>query len=137
MDCPYTWKSQGAPHKCIRRDGHFPGNHLCVCDEEDLGDVIACICGSTRFAEEMREVNRDLTLKGYIVLAPGVFQRQGDELTPDEKDLLDSLHLRKIDLAHLVVIVNPGNYIGQSTRRELNYASLLKKTIRFTHPEGH
>ena len=29
---------------------------------------IVCICGSARFAEEMREANRDLTFAGVIVV---------------------------------------------------------------------
>jgi hypothetical protein len=32
---------------------------------------IVCICGSTRFVDEMRAANRDLTFAGVIVVAPG------------------------------------------------------------------
>mgnify|MGYP003596473953 CR=1 FL=1 len=32
---------------------------------------IVCICGSIRFADEMRGANRDLTFAGVIVVAPG------------------------------------------------------------------
>ena len=56
---------------------------------------IVCICGSTRFVDEMRAANRDLTLAGVIVVAPG----EADGLISDEqKAALDALHLRKIDL---------------------------------------
>lgn len=55
---------------------------------------IVCICGSTRFADEMRAANRDLTFAGAIVVAPG----EADELiTNEQKTALDALHLRKID----------------------------------------
>jgi hypothetical protein len=64
---------------------------------------IVCICGSTRFVDEMRAVNRDLTLAGVIVVAPG----EADELITDkQKTALDALHLRKIDLADRVLVVN-------------------------------
>lgn len=32
---------------------------------------IVCICGSARFAGEMRAANRELTFAGLIVVAPG------------------------------------------------------------------
>ncbi|QRV39235.1 hypothetical protein I6J42_34790 (plasmid) [Streptomyces californicus] len=60
---------------------------------------IVCICGSTRFADELRAANRDLTFAGIIVVAPG----EADEpITDDQKAMLGGLHLRKIDLADRV-----------------------------------
>ncbi|MFD5813026.1 hypothetical protein [Streptomyces sp. NPDC127038] len=92
---------------------------------------IVCICGSARFADEMRAANRELTLAGVIVVAPG----EADELiSGEQKAQLGALHLRKIDLADRVLVVNPGGYIGESTRREIAYAKCLGKPIRYTHP---
>ncbi|MER5950344.1 hypothetical protein ABT127_30305 [Streptomyces sp. NPDC001904] len=92
---------------------------------------IVCICGSTRFVEEMRAANRDLTFAGIIVVAPG----ETEELVTDEqKTTLSALHLRKIDLADRVLVVNPGGYIGESTSKEIAYAHATGKPISFTHP---
>lgn len=92
---------------------------------------IVCICGSTRFVEEMRTANRDLTFAGVIVLAPG----EAEELiTNEQKTALDALHRRKIDLADRVLVVNPGGYIGESTSREIAYAHATGKPISFTDP---
>ena len=92
---------------------------------------IVCICGSTRFVDEMRAANRDLTLAGVIVVAPG----EADGLISDEqKAALDALHLRKIDLADRVLVVNPGGYVGESTRREIAFADATGKPISFTDP---
>jgi hypothetical protein len=92
---------------------------------------IVCICGSNRFVDEMRAANRDLTFAGAIVVAPG----EADELiTEEQKALLDALHLRKIDLADRVLVVNPGGYIGESTSREVAYAHAAGKPIAFTNP---
>ena len=56
---------------------------------------IVCICGSARFMTEMRVANRELTFSGVIVVAPS----EADELpTPEQKGVLDALHMRKIDL---------------------------------------
>jgi len=100
---------------------------------------IVCICGSTRFVEEMCAANRDLTLAGVIVVAPGVFlraeDREADELlTNEQKTALKTLHLRKIDLADRVLVVNPGGYIGESTSREIEYARATGKPVSFTDP---
>jgi dienelactone hydrolase len=97
---------------------------------------IVCICGSTRFVDEMRAANRDLTFAGVIVVAPGVFSPAEDHelITDEQKTALGALHLRKIDLADRVLVVNPGGYIGESTSREIAYARATGKPISFTDP---
>lgn len=92
---------------------------------------IVCICGSTRFVNEMRAANRDLTFAGVIVLAPS---EAGEAVTDDQKTALDALHQRKIDLADYVLVVNPGGYIGESTSREIAYARATGKPVSFTNP---
>jgi len=69
---------------------------------------IVCLCGSMRFAEEFRAAQR--------------------------KAFLGELHLRKIDLADRVVVINPGGYVGESTQREIAYARAAGKPVAFTHP---
>jgi hypothetical protein len=98
---------------------------------------IVCICGSTRFVNEMAAANRDLTFAGLIVLAPGVFVRAEEHeadrsITDEQKTALDALHLRKIDLADRVLVVNPGGYIGESASREIAYARAKGKQVSFT-----
>ncbi|MFT4110078.1 MAG: hypothetical protein QM633_10760 [Propionicimonas sp.] len=92
---------------------------------------IVCLCGSMRFADEMRASNRELTLAGVIVVAPG---EAGELITHEQKTALDALHLRKIDLADRVLIVNPGGYVGESTTREIAYARAIGKPVSFTDP---
>jgi hypothetical protein len=94
---------------------------------------IVCICGSARFADELRAANRDLTFAGVIVVAPG---EAGELVTDEQKAVLDALHLRKIDLADRVLVVNPGGYVGESTSREIAYAQATGKPISFTDPVG-
>lgn len=92
---------------------------------------VVCICGSARFMPQMRAANRELTFSGVIVLAPS----EADEApTPEQKVVLDALHLRKIDLADRVLVVNPGGYVGESTRREIAYAEAAGKPVTFTDP---
>ena len=97
---------------------------------------IVCLCGSMRFAEELRAANRDLTLAGVMVLAPGELGGVGADAAPtaEQKTALDALHLRKIDLADRVLVVNPGGYVGESTSREIAHARAAGKPVSFTDP---
>lgn len=102
----------------------------------DLGvPRIVCLCGSTRFAEQMNEVGAAETLAGHIVVRPEVVAYdQGNDpqlVAPDVKAALDELHLRKIDLADEVFVVNVGGYVGASTRREIEYATATGKPLRW------
>lgn len=105
--------------------------------------IIVCLCGSTRFWREFQRAGLSETLAGKIVLSIGAASGTDDEhfgnLPRDEydrlKEMLDQLHLRKIDLANEVLILNVGGYIGQSTARELAYAQGMGKRIRFLEPQ--
>lgn len=100
---------------------------------------IVCICGSARFADEMNAANRQLTLAGAIVVAPSVLANADGHgadvtITDEQENALGELHLRKIDLADRVPVVNPGGYIGESTTREIAYAEASDKPVSYTDP---
>jgi hypothetical protein len=99
---------------------------------------IVCLCGSTRFMETFFEVGWDLTLKGEIVLSVGVCKHAkhhgAEALGPDVVEKLDELHLRKIDLADYVFILNVDGYIGESTQKEIAYAESLGKPMKYLEP---
>ena len=78
---------------------------------------------------EMRAANRELTFAGVIVVAPG---EADGVITDEQKTALDALHLRKIDLADRVLVVNPGGYLGESTSREIASAHATGKPVSFT-----
>ena len=62
---------------------------------------VITLCGSTRFKEEFLRVQKDLTLKGWIVISVGLFGHTGDDevWTEGTKEMLDVMHKRKIDMA--------------------------------------
>lgn len=84
----------------------------------------------------MHAANRELTFAGVIVVAPGVFPsgEANEVVTDEQKSALGALHLRKIDLADRVLVVNPGGYIGESTSREIAYARATGKPVSYTDP---
>ena len=97
---------------------------------------VVCICGSMRFQAEMAEAAADESLSGWIVLMPHVNMAMQAALlaNPDEmKRELDLLHRAKIRMAQEVLVV--GNYVGESTTAEIEYARYLGMPVRFTHPE--
>lgn len=95
--------------------------------------LIVCLCGSTRFSDAFREANLRETLAGRIVLSIGCDFKsdQGLDLTEADKARLDELHLRKIDLADEILVLNVGGYIGESTRREIDYAMRIGRRVRY------
>lgn len=55
-----------------------------------------------------------------------------DENTLTEtKEMLDDMHKRKIDMADEIFVINVGEYIGSSTRSEIEYAKATGKEIRY------
>ena len=49
--------------------------------------------------------------------------------------MLDKMHLSKIDLADEIFVINVNNYIGESTKREIEYAKSKNKIVRFLEDE--
>lgn len=92
------------------------------------------ICGSMRFAEEMKEIAYQLEAKrGYNIL-----QCVYCDGKPDAEELkrLEAAHYRKIDLSDGIYVVNIGGYIGESVGKEIEYAAKNGKEIIY-HCETH
>ena len=97
--------------------------------KDKMRTPIVTICGSTRFKEEIEKANREFTMRGAIVLAPGVFGHAGDPMTEEQKIKLDQLHKEKIKMSDFIYVVNKNGYIGSSTKSEIEFAKSLKKPI--------
>ena len=104
---------------------------------------VVCLCGSTRFYQQFMEANYRETMAGHIVLSVGFYPHavremhgEGVGITNEQKEALDELHKRKIDLADEVLVLNVGGYVGNSTKSEIGYAILHDKPIRWLEPVG-
>jgi hypothetical protein len=92
-----------------------------------------CLIGSTRFMDLYIDFNQRLTRAGHIVYSVAMIsssQRGHDSpnITDLEKTRLDLVHLKKILESEAVVVVSDATgYIGDSTRRELDWAALVDK----------
>lgn len=99
---------------------------------------VVCLVGSTRFKREYEMMNRALTLEGKIVVTVGVFvHSDGEDLSKTQRAQLGLLHLRKIDMADRVMVINPGDYVGEQTAREIVYARQRDKPVSFMEWHEH
>jgi len=107
----------------------------------DRPEVI-CLCGSTRFADNHAITRWEMEKAGAIVLMinylPAWYAESqgwdGNDHFGERAGLkahLDELHLRKIDLADRVHVINPGGYVGESTAREILYAQETGKPVNY------
>ena len=101
---------------------------------------VITLCGSTRFKAEFMEAQKRLTLEGNIVISVGLFGHSGDQEVWDNmdegtltktKEMLDDMHKRKIDMADSIFVINVGEYIGESTKSEIEYAKTHGKLIEY------
>lgn len=97
---------------------------------------VITLCGSTRFKDEFMKTQKRLTLEGNIVISVGLFGHSGDDevWTEGTKKMLDDMHLRKIDMADEIYVINVGGYIGSSTRSEIEYAIAFGKAVNYLEP---
>ena len=101
---------------------------------------VITLCGSTKFKEEFMNVQRDLTLKGNIVISVGLFSHSDDsefwenmdqETLINTKKMLNDIHKRKIDMSDEIFVINVGGYIGKSTKSEIEYANMTGKKVNY------
>ena len=89
------------------------------------------ICGSMRFEKLMQKVAYTLeTEQGFNVLQC-IYSNGEMSLSKEQLERLVSAHYRKIDLSDGIYVVNPGGYIGESVRAEIEYAMSKGKEILY------
>ena len=98
---------------------------------------IITLCGSTRFMEEFKDVERALTLDGKIPLPPAIYGKaEGMRDYPEElaKHLFD-LHLDKILISEGIFVVDVDGYLGESTKKEIEFAEENGKSVKYYSKE--
>ncbi len=93
---------------------------------------VITVCGSLRFQREMEEIALKLELEGNCVLLP-IFPINGDKdnYTEEEMNILGKMHYERIKISDAILVVNVDNYIGSSTKSEIEYAKSLNKEIMY------
>lgn len=102
-----------------------------------------CICGSSKYVDLIAVVKWEFEKQG--IHANGLhalpswyadhmkWDSSGSHGAEQEgvAEQLDSLHLVKIEQADCVLVVNPGDYVGERTTYEIDYARSKHKTVYF------
>ena len=94
-----------------------------------------CLIGSSRFADKYADINRKLSLAGHVVYTIATRsssqpQEGIDPLTEEEKEILDLVHLLKIQESDACfLITDEQKYVGTSTKREMRWAVMQDMAI--------
>ena len=95
------------------------------------GKVIT-LCGSTKFKKEFEEWNIKLTGMGNVVFSVVCFTHADNlNISENEKEMFDKMHLKKIDLSDTIFVIDVNGYIGNSTKKEIEYARKYGKEVIF------
>lgn len=90
---------------------------------------VITICGSMRYSKEMIKIAEELELKeGYAVIQC-VYNVDGQKYEGIDASILDKIHRKKIDISDAIYVVNINGYIGESTRKEIEYANNNGKEV--------
>ncbi|GIN61856.1 hypothetical protein J27TS8_18490 [Robertmurraya siralis] len=93
---------------------------------------VITLCGSTKFKEQFEKTNAYLTMQGNIVISLGFFeQSEGIEITQEQVRLFEKIHYEKINISDEIVVIDVDGYIGNSTRKEIEYAKKQGKSVRY------
>ena len=93
----------------------------------EVGDIapIFTICGSKKFEEQILQYTDNLRKAGKIVFTPESFNiKNPDKLTKEEWQRWHNIHYQKMQMSDYIIIYDEGGYIGDDTRREIDYALL-------------
>lgn len=100
------------------------------CKNGDESMKIITVCGSLRFKQEIIEITEKMDLQGNCMLSivyPA--RRDIDDYTDEEIATLNKMHKERIKLSDAILVVNVDNYIGSSTKSEIEFAKELNKEI--------
>ena len=102
---------------------------------------IVTLCGSHRFKDTFERVAQELGMKYWIVLRPAFYVDAHTYIDNSPKTALDIVHLAKINLSEAIIVINNDyppihnpSYIGQSTKREIEYARNNYKRVFWLVP---
>ena len=87
------------------------------------------ICGSMRFEKEMQKIALELETKYNINIIQCIYNTDKCLLSDNDIAALTELHYKKIDISDGIYVVDIGGYIGESVKKEIEYATQNNKEI--------
>jgi len=92
---------------------------------------VVTICGSMKYAEEMQNIARDLETKNGYCVIQCVYNVNKEDETKESLENIVNAHWKKIDISDAIYVVNIDGYIGDSTKKEIEYATLKGKKVMY------
>lgn len=92
---------------------------------------IITLCGSLKFQKEMMIIAEKMALEGNCILTPVYPIIENCERTDEQLKKLKKEHFKRIELSDAILVINKNNYIGDSTKLEIEYAQKLGKKIMY------
>lgn len=92
---------------------------------------VITVCGSLRFVKEIMEIAEKMELQGNCMLVPiyNPERTDKDSFTEEEALMLGKMHQEKIKLSDAILVVDVNGYIGNATKKEIEFAKSLNKEI--------
>ena len=119
---------------------------MCRREEKANRYKVVTICSSNIFKHRIPEIKKELTMQGYIVIDPVLFDTSVDRdanFVKDNISLLIEMHERRILMSDLIYVVNVGGFISEHVQHEIDFAiehskgvMLLEHDDRFCKTAG-
>ncbi|HUX92925.1 MAG TPA: hypothetical protein VMV36_03895 [Ignavibacteriaceae bacterium] len=108
---------------------------------------IICTIGSSRFCDVEAVMKWEFEKQGFICIGmhllpewyckqKGIGKGHAGE-TEGVAKIMDELHLKKIEMADEIFVINVNGYIGERTTFEIDYATKLGKPIKYLKQQDH
>ena len=92
---------------------------------------VITICGSLKFQDEIMKAAEKMALDGNCILTPTYPVLENIQITEEQLTKLKEAHFKRIELSDAIFVVNVNNYIGDSTKLEIEYAKNNGKEILY------
>ena len=79
----------------------------------------------------MITIAQQMTFLGHCVITPTFQISQNLNYTEEQIQKLKNAHLKKIEISDAILVVNVNNYIGDSTRLEIDFAKKHNKQVLY------
>ena len=89
---------------------------------------VITLCGSLKFINHFVAIQIFLERRGHVVLSVTSGEEKL-EPTSEQKEILDKVHYKKILMSDMIIVINVNNYVGNSTRGEIQFAEVMNKAV--------
>jgi len=94
---------------------------------------IVTVLGSTKFRKEIIQWAWENTKRGFLVLFAPFAKEEIADVEANRQEL-EIQHFQKMRMSNWVMVFNKNGYIGESTKREIQYAKDHHILIQYLEP---